>query len=239
MNYKDKSSRTALVVAETAIFTALVFVATTIIRVPIPATGGYFNVGDSIIYAAAILFGPFVGGVAGGVGAAVADVVGYPIFAPGTLIIKFLEGAITGYASRFYPKKKSRAFWRTLSALLGISLGTTAFFIGSNYMAVLGNEIFDQIIWAALAVFLALFIISASFHSTPETSWQTIAIITGGVVMMAGYFLFESLLAILIPSLKIYAIAEIPANIGQMLVGLIIALPALQVAKRAFPEKQK
>ena len=75
-------------ITKISLFTALVFVATTIIRVPIPATGGYLNFGDSVIFAAAILYGPLVGGLSGGIGAAIADAIGYPIFIPGTLIIK-------------------------------------------------------------------------------------------------------------------------------------------------------
>jgi uncharacterized membrane protein len=66
-----------------AVMAALVFVATMVIRITIPATGGYFNVGDSMIYVAALLFGPFVGGLAGGIGASLVDVLGYPIFVPG------------------------------------------------------------------------------------------------------------------------------------------------------------
>jgi len=55
-------------------------------------------VGEAIIYISAIVFGPIVGGIAGGVGAALADVMGpYSIYAPGTLVIKFCEGFIIGF----------------------------------------------------------------------------------------------------------------------------------------------
>jgi uncharacterized membrane protein len=221
-----------------SIFTALVFVTTTIIRVTIPATGGYFNFGDSVIFAAAILFGPLVGGLSGGIGAAIADAIGYPIFAPGTLIIKICEGAITGYVGNRTPPKTAMTFWRALSILLGIGLGTAIYYIGINYMAAFGNALIDQIIWAAVGVFLAAFIIFAGFKPQTETSWQTTAIVLGGLAMVIGYFLYENLLAMLFPGLGIYAIGEIPANIGQMLVGLTIALPVLRVAKKALPPSQ-
>ena len=54
--------------------------------------------------------------------------------------------------------------------------------------------------------------------------------------MVAGYFLYENLLAVLFPGLEIFAIAEVPLNIGQMLVGLIIAVPIMHAVQRVFPQ---
>ena len=52
---------------------ALTCVATMIIQIPIPATQGYVNIGDSIVLISAIFFGPQVGFVAGGLGSGLAD----------------------------------------------------------------------------------------------------------------------------------------------------------------------
>ena len=78
-----------------AIMAALVAVGTLLIRVP-NMMGGYFNVGDVFIFAAALAFDPIVGGFAGGVGSAIADAVGFPVFVIPTLVIKGLEGIIAG-----------------------------------------------------------------------------------------------------------------------------------------------
>ena len=65
--------------------------------VSIPVGPGFFNVGEIVIYTAAFLFGGVVGGLAGGVGAAAADVtLGYAVWAPITLVVKGLEGAVVG-----------------------------------------------------------------------------------------------------------------------------------------------
>ena len=49
-----------LAIVFAAVFAALVFVVTSLIPpIPIPATGGYFNLGEATIYVAALLFGPF------------------------------------------------------------------------------------------------------------------------------------------------------------------------------------
>ncbi|MHA1369318.1 MAG: ECF transporter S component, partial [Promethearchaeota archaeon] len=85
-------------VSFTAMFIGLVCIATIMFIVPIPASGGYFNFGDGFIYIAALLFGPFVGGMAGGIGSALADIIsGYSQWAIGTLVIKGLEGTIVGF----------------------------------------------------------------------------------------------------------------------------------------------
>ena len=78
-----------------AIMAALVAVGTLTIRIP-KMMGGYFNVGDVMIFVAALTFSPLVGGFAGGVGSAIADAVGFPVFVIPTLVIKGLEGFIAG-----------------------------------------------------------------------------------------------------------------------------------------------
>lgn len=77
------------------IMAALVAVATLIIRIPNPM-GGYFNVGDVMIFVTALTFNPIVSGFAGGVGSAIADAIGFPMFVIPTLIIKGLEGSLAG-----------------------------------------------------------------------------------------------------------------------------------------------
>jgi uncharacterized membrane protein len=82
------------------VMAALVAVATFFVQIPNPATRGYINFGDIMIFVSALTFGPVVGGFAGSVGSAIADVAaGYAYFAPFTFIIKGAEGAIAGLIS--------------------------------------------------------------------------------------------------------------------------------------------
>jgi len=96
-----------------SLFSALVAVATLVIRIPIPITKGYFNLGDTVIFIAAALLGPVFGLVAGGIGSALGDIIGgYAHFAPWTLIIKGIEGLIAGALVRLIkidPEKTARA----------------------------------------------------------------------------------------------------------------------------------
>lgn len=77
---------------------ALVCVTTMLIRIPIPATKGYFNIGDAMIMIAGLTFGPVVGAIAGGIGSSLADLLGgWYIYVIPTLIIKGVEGLLAGW----------------------------------------------------------------------------------------------------------------------------------------------
>ncbi len=84
--------------AAAAVMAALCFVGTYLIMIPIPATSGYFNIGDVFVIISGMVFGPAVGGLAGGIGPALSDLAGgYVSFAPFTFVIKACEGIVAGY----------------------------------------------------------------------------------------------------------------------------------------------
>jgi uncharacterized membrane protein len=84
-------------IAISAIMAALVCATTLLIQLPIPATQGFFNVGDAMVMVAALTFGPIVGFFAGGLGSSLADLIGgWYVWVPFTLVIKGLEGFIAG-----------------------------------------------------------------------------------------------------------------------------------------------
>jgi uncharacterized membrane protein len=85
-----------ILVGVTAAFATLAFLGTAVIRIPIPASGGYFNLGDTFVMAAALLYGPVVGGLVGAIGPAMADALGFPQFILATAVVKGIEGALIG-----------------------------------------------------------------------------------------------------------------------------------------------
>lgn len=163
----------AFKVAAAAIFAALVAAATLLFVIPIPATSGYFNLGETLIYVAALLLGPLVGAVAGA-GASIADTLVAAQYAPGTLTIKAIEGFLVGFLTKRLNRK--------IKSL---------------------------------------------------TICATIAIVIGGFEMVAGYFLYETL-ALGYP--VALAAVEVPFNIVQMLIGLIIAVPIMHAVLSIFPQ---
>jgi len=84
--------------AASAVMAALVCVATMLVQFPIPATQGFFNIGDAMVMVAALTFGPVVGAIAGGLGSSLADLLGgWYVWVLPTLIIKGIEGLLAGW----------------------------------------------------------------------------------------------------------------------------------------------
>lgn len=175
MKMKQNAWGAPLKLALAAVFGALAAAVTISFVIPIPATSGYFNLGEAIVYTAALVFGPFVGGFAGG-SVVVADILvpGAAEFAPGTLVIKGLEGAIVGFLNRKLQEHTSK---------IGLS--------------------------------------------------AAVSVIVGGLEMVAGYFIYEQLfLGYSLPA----ALVEVPFNVVQMIVGLIVAVPIIYVVQQVFPQ---
>ncbi len=149
------------------VMTALVAAGTLVIRIPNPM-GGYFNVGDVMIFVAALTFNPIVGGFAGGVGSAIADMIGFPLFVIPTLVIKGLEGTIAGLIA-----------------------------------------------------------------NRRSVSRDLLAVLVAGIEMIVGYFLVEA-----------YplqwgiggALAEVPGNIAQIVIGGLVGIPVAYIVRRRLPE---
>ena len=79
-----------------ALFAALTTVMTMVIRVPSPM-GGYVNLGDCAVLLSAWILGPIYGGAAAGIGSMLADLIGYPLYAPGTLVIKTAMAVVAAF----------------------------------------------------------------------------------------------------------------------------------------------
>lgn len=109
-----------------ALFAALCCIGTVIVQIPAPQ-GGYLNVGDVFVLLSGWCLGPLYGSVAAAVGSALADVVvGFPLYAPATFIIKGLDALVAYLVWAFLKKwiKKDRLDFlpRLLSAVLAESV---------------------------------------------------------------------------------------------------------------------
>ena len=97
----------------TSTFTALTYILTAFARIPVG--GGYFNLGDIPVLFAAIYIHPIVGLIAGAVGASLADLSGFAIFIPFTIVAKSLEALL---ASFLFSKIKGQA--KFLALFIGV-----------------------------------------------------------------------------------------------------------------------
>lgn len=93
----------------TALFAALICVATMVVQIPIPATGGYINLGDGVILVCAYLLHPALAVIAAGLGSMLADLLaGYMAYVPATLIVKALVALIATLLFHRFGRGKCR-----------------------------------------------------------------------------------------------------------------------------------
>ncbi|NLY52834.1 MAG: ECF transporter S component, partial [Firmicutes bacterium] len=92
---------------------------TMVINIPMVATQGFINVGDTVIFLSALMMGPRVGFIAGGLGSALADLLlGYAHWAPWTLVIKAVEGLIAGVLGYSIYRQEGRVGGRVVASLV-------------------------------------------------------------------------------------------------------------------------
>ena len=131
----------AIIIAITAIMIAVTAVFTMVIQVPIPATQGYFNFSDVAVYFTAYAFGPWIGLLAGGVGAGMADILGgWAQWAPITFLAHGLEGLVAGFLAR------NASGWKLL---IGWAAGTVVmvviYFVGAYWVMGVGPDAWAEI----------------------------------------------------------------------------------------------
>jgi len=238
----------------TGIMIALIFVLTFAIKVPVPFTRGYIHLGDSMIFITSILFGWKVGALAGGLGSALADIVGgYAFWAIPTFIIKGAMGALVGLISETYRKKYSL---KKEISIFSLSVGIWVAFILSvsfslknllnnlatstitpTLMNELGYENIEDLkvfllntrnlINIILIIVPIILILISLVLRKKDLKLFNLGNLMGSVIsglwMVFGYFLAGRILL----GNWIIPIFEIPWNILQFTIGMIVAYSVL------------
>lgn len=123
-------------IALTALMTALTTVCTFL---GFNIGTGYINMGDTMIFVTASIFGPIAGMIAGGLGSFFADLAVYPTTMVFTLIIKGLEGLCCGLLVKYLLKDSYKKPIR-------IALNSLFMFISAIIM-VLGYFFTQWLMW--------------------------------------------------------------------------------------------
>ena len=111
----DKTKKIVLA----ALLAALTFIATIIIRVPMPAVG-YVNLGDCFVLLSGWILGPVYGALAAGIGSAVADLsAGYVAYAPATFVIKAFMAVAAYFIGVKLARSKQSLALKSVSAVAG------------------------------------------------------------------------------------------------------------------------
>ena len=238
-----------------AIYTVLVFLATAILAVETPATGGYFDLGEAAIYAIAAFTPPIATAIAAGIGSAMADLaLGYWYFAPATLVIKFTEGYVVSRLIGVVRGRRDPPLWLRIATPLiaggmaavvatlslgygglGLKLSWVPIQIAGIKIANLPSLTLDlpPALWAVIAALIAGLGITIAFVSRARPYVLPMAV--GGMIMVTGYFLYEYFVSnpLILGRSPIGALYEVPVNVGQFAAGILIAYAVINFVERA------
>ena len=132
-----------------ALFAALTFTATAVIKINTP-TIGYIHPGDAMVILSGVILGPGVGGFAAGFGSMLSDIVGgYFIYAPATFLIKFLDAFLAGAVARLLFKLTAKLEYKSvlpvmIGGIIGESAMVAGYFIFEIFLLAYKNGGFDS-----------------------------------------------------------------------------------------------
>ncbi len=248
-------------IALSAAFSAVVFVLTSIIAMPVASTQGFFNIGEIGVYLAALIGGPYVGAIAGAVGSSLADIaLGYGLYAPGTFVIKGTEGFVAGLLFKLYREESQNLRYLVLG-IMGLAfgiLGAFTIFDGNaemtGYLTIFSGLNLDSLLKGD---FISLEgsnpIVTYNSIAYPVPDWFIIILllILLGLVIIAEFFLEEtgkmltscvvagSIMILgyaayqfFILGFGVAAITEIPVNVAQAAIGTSVTIPVITYLKR-------
>lgn len=226
----------------TGIMTALVFLATYSIRIPVPVTNGYIHPGDAAVFLAAVILGWQYGIFAAGVGSMLADIIGgYPHWAVPTLIIKSVMALLIGIAMQLRSKTSRTVFafstalvWALFTAGMkrllhvGVSENAEALLkkvdIVNSISELEGLSRAVQTELSLSAVIIVLVVIGIGFYTHRKDKALDISLILGitasGLWMVMAYYWA----AYIIYGNLVAPVLSIPSNLVQFVAGFIIAL---------------
>lgn len=160
---------TSVEVATVALFSALyaVTIVFTYQVYPIPSpTGGYLHFGDFVVFTAALLFGVKVGGVAGAVGAVVADFyLAYPRWYV-SIIAHGLEGVIPGLTKKRHPVVQIIAL-----VIGGFLMASTYFFVNifiKGYPLAVLSYLQDLFAQAGISIIIGFIVARVAKKALPQ-----------------------------------------------------------------------
>jgi len=236
----------------TALMIALVFVATFSVRIPVPFTQGYIHAGDSMIFVAAILFGWKMGALAGGVGSALADLLGgYANWVLPTLVIKTVMGGLVGWVAE---EKNNKTKSTVISIIMAVIWFGFSFFTRSiigkyinpgsteliseidgvtniQELLSLSEKLQTQLLW--ISILIPVIIIGLAFYLNKIDKNlfgvdKLLGMFIAGLWMVLGYYLTSGFMY----GTFIVPVFSIPWNIVQFVIGLVIAYLVIFALKR-------
>ena len=221
---------------------AMTTVATMVIAIPVPFTNGYIHLGDSMIFLSVLLLGWKYGAVAAGLGSALADLfLGYPQWAPWTLVIKAVMAILMGLAIEASMKRKRNMVIASLSTagiwmVFHVAVNRIVIYEGTHHPANLFTEevtnptelgaflqgMQNQLMLVALLIPVFLLLIAWMIRRREHfviPIAEILGMTLGGLFMVFGYYIAGG---ILYGNFAVSAFS-IPMNMIQFIAGFLVA----------------
>ncbi|MEM3615556.1 MAG: ECF transporter S component [Candidatus Methanomethylicia archaeon] len=235
-------------VSVTGFMAALICVLTMVFQIYIYETHGYFNFGEIGVYFSALMFGPWVGAISGGLGSALADIfTGFFWYAPGTLFIKGFEGFVVGLLHSLFRridfKRDFKGF--LIFSFTALSIYLPLLYIGFTYYSGVSDISFGlpifgygvltfsipHLFWVFFSMAIFILIVYVYVRFSTQYISSALSCFVGGLFMVLFYFLYE----FYVLSYGWASLVEVPFNFMQMLIGLVFAsMIYIGVNKRGF-----
>lgn len=213
-----------------------------VIFIFVPSSKGLISIGEPIFFLSALLFGPFAGAFVGGVGFALADLLlGYPHYIIAALAVKasagFMVGKVNRYGTSTYRSLSvtSNLILILLFALVGVTLYSGNIYFGYIKTFFLGEEIlkFDGLevrsgyipewFWVVVSIIIAFFMFRSS-KDMHNYRWTGVSLLSGCLIIVFGYFLYENFVMPQIFRVKVDALANVYTHAGESILSATIAL---------------
>ena len=157
---KSRKNQTTFFIVESALFAALIYVATCYIK--IPTVNGYVHIGDGLIFLASSLLPPQYAIAAAILGGSLGDIIGgYFIWVPATALIKgFTAACFSSKTKKIISARNIIALFISLILCVGGYYLFEAVFIADNFISPLASVLpnVGQIV-SSSAVYICLGVI--------------------------------------------------------------------------------
>lgn len=166
-------------------------------------------------------------------------------------MVKGLEGFIVGYLATKTFAKVTKAKWRGVALTVGLLFALVLSYIGTNFLSGDFSPAFGgawylpaytielripALFWVALAALSLAVILLLGLRVETKSGLIVLSVLAGGMEMVTGYYVYESFIISLIAPASLAATlapaAEVPINVAQVLIGLLISIPLTRSIRR-------
>lgn len=202
---------------------------------------GLFTLGEPVFFTACLLLGPYESAFVGGVGFSFASLLlGYPHYVLASLMIKSLAGFIISKASETLKSRianlASSLILASLFGLVGMLKFSGEIYFGCTRTFFLGERILEfgglwaqslympYWCWIAASAIIILAIIFTEFRERGHSGWKGAPLLSGCLMIVLSYYLYEALIMPAIFNVKVDAVANISVNAGQSILAATVAM---------------